>query len=170
MSEKKKTKKVWAKDETLNVNSRPVRTKKDTERFSFTEGEGPQTRRQRTQAAAAKKRRAKLAESRKRKRGSSRKGGRKKRAKKDPNAPKKGKSAYIFFSIAIRPSVVKKYPKLQQKEIMSKIGEKWRALPKKDKAKYEKLAAKDKARYDREMKRYNPPSASSASEVSSGSE
>lgn len=76
---------------------------------------------------------------------------------KDPEAPKRPKSSYLFFCAAKRDSVKKKNPDAKVTEISKELGKMWRALNPKKKKKYEKKAATDKERYTREMKDYERP-------------
>jgi hypothetical protein len=70
---------------------------------------------------------------------------------KDPNAPKKPKSAYIFFVVSNREGVVKSNPKISTTDVMKEIGALWKKVSKKQKTKFEKMAVADKARYAGEM-------------------
>ena len=86
---------------------------------------------------------------------------RKTSANKDPNKPKKGKTAYIFFCAEQRPDVKKTLGDVNQKEILAELGRRWNALKDsglaEDKEKlhaYEKNAQEDKERYLREMTQY----------------
>lgn len=79
---------------------------------------------------------------------------RKKKRKKDPNAPKRGKSAFMFYSIEKRPKISKKKPELSFTEIAKFIGAEWKNLKPRTKKKYEKLAEADKLRYQQEMEAY----------------
>jgi len=78
----------------------------------------------------------------------------KKKAKKDPNAPKKGKTSFMFFSNSIRSTVKTEKPDLSFGEIGKEIGERWKALNPEEKGKYEKMAEDDKARAKKEMAAY----------------
>jgi hypothetical protein len=74
---------------------------------------------------------------------------------KDPNAPKKGKSAYIFFCAAMRPQVKEELGEEGKSSIMAELGKKWKELKDDDDradelAKYTKMAADDKVRYEEE--------------------
>jgi len=74
---------------------------------------------------------------------------------KDPNAPKKGKSAYIFFCAAMRPQVKEELGEEGKSSIMAELGKRWKELKEDDDrseelAKYTKMAADDKARYEDE--------------------
>eukprot|EP00921_Rhytidocystis_pertsovi_P015797 GHVQ01025046.1.p4 GENE.GHVQ01025046.1~~GHVQ01025046.1.p4 ORF type:complete len:109 (-),score=18.88 GHVQ01025046.1:1287-1613(-) len=80
----------------------------------------------------------------------------KKRAKKDKNAPKRGKSPYIFYVTDARKSLIEKDPSLA-KDIAktgSMLGASWGKLSAAQKQPYEKLAQQDKIRYEREKAAY----------------
>ena len=76
------------------------------------------------------------------------------KAKKDPNAPKRGKSAFMFFSIAERPKLVKEKPGLPFGEYGKLLGASWREMSDEDKAPYQEQAVEDKERYQREKAAY----------------
>ena len=92
------------------------------------------------------------------------------RKKKDPDAPKRGKSAYIFFGQEYREKAKEELMEehgdaYENKMVMSRLGELWnelkastKAKDKKEVAKFEKMAADDKERYQAEMADYTPPS------------
>ena len=82
-------------------------------------------------------------------------GGRKKKAKKDPNAPKRNMSAYFLYSMHARPQVKEDNPEATFGEIARLISAQFKKLNDKEKKKWEKKAAEDKARYQREMAEYN---------------
>jgi hypothetical protein len=74
---------------------------------------------------------------------------------KDPNAPKKGKSAYIFFCAAMRPLLKEELGEEGKLSIMAELGKRWKELKENDDradelAEYTKMAADDKARYEDE--------------------
>jgi structure-specific recognition protein 1 len=48
--------------------------------------------------------------------------------KKDPDAPKRNKSAYMFFCDDKRAEVKKEFPDLKMTEVSKKLAEKWKAL------------------------------------------
>ena len=81
--------------------------------------------------------------------------GKGKRAKKDPNAPKRACSAFMFFANDIRPALRQQNPDKKITEIASLIGARWRSLSAKHRQPYEKLQEQDKLRYDREMAKYS---------------
>lgn len=82
--------------------------------------------------------------------------------KKDPNCPKKPKSAYLFFCDAERANVLKKHPEFKVTDVSKELGPAWQKLSAKAKTKYENLAAKDKERYEKEMASYTPPARDSS--------
>jgi structure-specific recognition protein 1 len=71
----------------------------------------------------------------------------KKRAKKDPNAPKRGQSGYMIWLNANRASLTK--PGMGVTDVAKAAGVEWGKL--KERTKWDKLAAEDKKRYEREM-------------------
>ena len=83
-----------------------------------------------------------------------------KKAKKDPNAPKRPRTAYIFFCEDQRVAVKAKTPTMSQTELMSKLGEMWKALTEKKKVKFNDMAVKDKARYETAIAEYRSSSSS----------
>jgi len=78
------------------------------------------------------------------------------RKKKDPNAPKKNKSAYMFYSIKRHQELVKSDPSLKSKvaEIAKMVGAEWGKLSDSQKAPYAKQAEGDKKRYEKEMESF----------------
>lgn len=79
-------------------------------------------------------------------------GGTKKAKKKD--GPKHPLSPYIFFTQAMRETIKSENPGLAPKEVMSKLGEKWRELSEDDKKVYQAQADADKLRYQREKEAF----------------
>ena len=90
----------------------------------------------------------------------------KEKEKRDPdqslyNAPKRGKSAYIFFCAEERPKIKEANPDWKATEVTYELGARWKKLvasKKKDDvarvAKLNKKASDDKARYLNEMEAY----------------
>ncbi|KAF2487928.1 high mobility group box domain-containing protein [Neohortaea acidophila] len=74
--------------------------------------------------------------------------------KKDPNMPKRGLSAYMFFANDQRDKVRDDNPGIKFGEVGKLLGEKWKALTDKQKAPYEAKAAADKKRYEEEKAAY----------------
>ena len=69
-------------------------------------------------------------------------------------APKKGLSAFMFFSKHERAQVVANNPGIAFGEIGKKLGEAWKALPAEERAPFEAQAAADKERFVREERAY----------------
>jgi hypothetical protein len=86
------------------------------------------------------------------------------RGKKDPNAPKRGKSAYLFFCAANRDSVKSALgADAKATDITKELGVRWNKLKESSKpadkkalASFESEAQKDKDRYDGEKAEYVP--------------
>jgi hypothetical protein len=80
----------------------------------------------------------------------------KSKKKKDPNAPKKASTAYIFFCTENRAMIKSKMPEnTPQNELLTEVGRQWKELTDKKKEKYVKMTNKDKERYAKEMEKYN---------------
>ena len=79
----------------------------------------------------------------------------KKKAKKDPNAPKRGMSSYMFFNQDMRSKLKAENPDLSFGDLGKLVGQKFKELTDDEKAKYTKKAANDKERYIRDMKAYS---------------
>ncbi|CAO3612755.1 unnamed protein product [Cunninghamella echinulata] len=73
-----------------------------------------------------------------------------KRGKKDPSAPKRGLSAYMFFSQANRNKVKEENPDATFGQLGKILGEKWKNMSDDEKKPYAEQAEKDKARYEAE--------------------
>jgi len=78
----------------------------------------------------------------------------KKRAKKDPNAPKRPLSNYLLYCQDFRGKVKVENPDADPKSMMKILGEGYRNLNERDSAHYKELAEKSKEKYQIEMKRY----------------
>jgi high mobility group protein B1 len=79
----------------------------------------------------------------------------KKRAKRDPNRPKKAGSAYSYFVAEFHKTTkAKAKGKAALAEAAKKIGQQWRDLNEADRKKFEDLAAKDIIRHAAEMEVY----------------
>ena len=80
----------------------------------------------------------------------------------DPNAPKRGKSAYLFFCNAMRDKVKKTLGSdSKATDVTRELGVQWNTLKedtsrRKELAKYETMAAEDKSRYEKERDTYVP--------------
>ncbi|KAF3062049.1 Non-histone chromosomal protein 6 [Daldinia childiae] len=78
----------------------------------------------------------------------------KRKGKKDPNAPKRGLSAYMFFANEQRENVRDENPGISFGQVGKILGERWKALNDKQRAPYEAKAAADKKRYEDEKQAY----------------
>ena len=112
-----------------------------------------------------------LAEIASKKKGAKGSGG---KTKKDPGAPKRPKSAYLFFCADVREAVKAELDEPTAKDVMAELGVKWSELKanaekdkkaKKEMDKYTKQAEEDKERYTVEMEAYTPPSSGDDDEV-----
>lgn len=85
------------------------------------------------------------------------------RKHKDPNAPKRGKSAYLWFCSEHRDAVKTDLGNdAKATDITTELGVRWNKLKNdkkraKELTKYEKLAGEDKSRYETEKNQYVPP-------------
>lgn len=76
---------------------------------------------------------------------------------KDPDAPKRGKSSYIYFCLENRDKIKKKNPEMDAKDLTKELGRMWREdVSDEEKAKYVKMSEKDKSRYEKEKETYVP--------------
>jgi len=73
-----------------------------------------------------------------------------KSTKKDSSEPKRGLTAYMFFSKDFREKVRQENPKASFGEIGKLLGKKWKDMSEKEKAPYVKKAEEDKERYEKE--------------------
>jgi len=83
-----------------------------------------------------------------------------KRAKKDPNAPKRALSAFFFFSQIKRPDVQQAHPDYKVGQVAQELGKMWKELTETEKKTYEEMATRDKTRYEGEMRDYKASGAS----------
>ncbi|KAL1973898.1 hypothetical protein VTN31DRAFT_5458 [Thermomyces dupontii] len=74
--------------------------------------------------------------------------------KKDPNAPKRGLSAYMFFANENRERVREENPGIAFGALGRKLGEMWKNLSDEERKPYEDKAAADKKRYEDEKAQY----------------
>ena len=80
--------------------------------------------------------------------------GKGKKKKKDPNAPKRATTSFMYYSTKMRPIIKEEKPDIKFTEMGKLIGEKWRELSDDDKKEFEELANKDKKRYSDQMAKY----------------
>ncbi|KAI0759180.1 HMG-box [Irpex lacteus] len=77
------------------------------------------------------------------------------KAKKDPKAPKRALSAYMFFSQDWRERVKAENPDAGFGEIGKLLGARWKELSDEEKKPYIEQAAKDKDRAEQQKKDYD---------------
>lgn len=76
---------------------------------------------------------------------------------KDPNKPKRGKSAYLFFCDEYRKKLKEENPNLNVKEIVSMLGILWKKIKEENSPeleKFEKLSMNERMKYKKEMITY----------------
>jgi len=94
-----------------------------------------------------------------------------KKAKKDPNKPKRPPSAFFVFLDEFRKEYKQANPNANSVSAVGKAGgEKWRALSDADKAPYVAKAEKKKAEYEKSMATYNKQKDSNTEEVAEESD
>ena len=93
-----------------------------------------------------------------------------KRAKKDSGAPKRGLSAFMFFSSAERERVKAENPEASFGELGKILGARWKEMDDEAREPYVAKAAEDKASYEREKKAAAGASAVTAAGEDSDSE
>jgi len=74
---------------------------------------------------------------------------------KDPNAPKRPLSAYMYFSQDWRERIKTEHPEVSFGEIGRLLGQKWKSLSDEDKKPYEDMASRDKKRHEAEKAEYD---------------
>uniref|UniRef100_A0A6C0BYF1 HMG box domain-containing protein n=1 Tax=viral metagenome TaxID=1070528 RepID=A0A6C0BYF1_9ZZZZ len=81
------------------------------------------------------------------------------KAKKDPNKPKRAKSAYLFFCDDKRPALLNNLRKKKQKVVLADIsrmlGKLWNDCNDIKRQVYIELSTKDKQRYEEAMEAYS---------------
>jgi len=81
------------------------------------------------------------------------------KALKDPNKPKRAKSAYLFYCDDHRQKILdtmrKKKKKVNIADVSKQLGAKWGGLSDAAKAPYQAKAQADRERYQEEMEQYN---------------
>ncbi|KAJ0254040.1 FACT complex subunit SSRP1 [Hirschfeldia incana] len=87
--------------------------------------------------------------------GSSKK--RKVKRKKDPNAPKKAMSGFMYFSQMERDNIKKDNPGIGFGDVAKVLGDKWRQMSAEEKEPYEAKAQVDKKRYEDQISDYKNP-------------
>merc|ERR1719491_2791975 len=73
---------------------------------------------------------------------------------KDPNAPKRARGSFVFFTFVMRPKIMIEFPTIKFVEMGSLMGERWRALTPEEKSVFENQAKADKERFTKEVQEY----------------
>ena len=74
--------------------------------------------------------------------------------KKDKNAPRRNKSAYMFWCEDNLNAVKEEFPDYKMGEVAKELGARWKKVKSKDRAPYQKKATADKKRFQTETKDY----------------
>ncbi|XP_068302747.1 uncharacterized protein [Pyrus communis] len=80
-----------------------------------------------------------------------------KKKRKDPNAPKRAMSAFMFFSNMERHNVKRENPGIAFADVGRVLGEKWKKMSVEEKEPYEARSRQDKERYNDEISGYKNP-------------
>ncbi|CAI8041638.1 High mobility group protein DSP1 [Geodia barretti] len=78
------------------------------------------------------------------------------RKKKDPNAPKRPLSAFLFFCQDRRPAIKAKNPSYTIGNTAKVLGKDWKGLDEEKRKPFEAKAEKDRQRYEQEKRDYVP--------------
>ncbi len=81
----------------------------------------------------------------------------KKKKTKDPNAPKRPMTTYMFYNQDVRSKLKDENPDLSFGDLGKLIGQKYKQLTAEEKQKYTDQAEEAKAAYDKAMEKYTPP-------------
>ena len=81
------------------------------------------------------------------------------KAMKDPNKPKRPKTSYLYFCEEVRPGLLDKCRKKNQKiiigDIAKELSKQWHKLSEQEKEKHVQQSLIDKQRYQDAMEQYN---------------
>jgi len=70
-----------------------------------------------------------------------------KRARKDPSAPKRSMSAFLYFALIERPKIKEKNPDMANTDVSRLLGELWRAASEEDKRPFVEQEKKEREKY-----------------------
>lgn len=73
---------------------------------------------------------------------------------KDPNAPKRAKSAYSYYQIEMQPKIKIEFPGVSFGDTSKIISQRWKVLDADGKKKYQVMAMNDRVRYYKELGAY----------------
>jgi structure-specific recognition protein 1 len=79
------------------------------------------------------------------------------KAKKDPNAPKRARSGWTFYTIAQRSQVAEENPDVGFGEVTKLLSENYKKLSETERAKWDAKAGEDKKRFEAEIEDYSAP-------------
>lgn len=79
----------------------------------------------------------------------------KKMKKTDPNAPKRPKSAYMFFCADYRLQIKESDPTMKATDVMKQLGKYWKNLDSEQSDIYSQKSKNDKQRYETEMQQWD---------------
>jgi hypothetical protein len=77
------------------------------------------------------------------------------RKARDPDAPKRAASSYIFFQNDLRQELRKQHPDITSTEIMARVKKQWAEMTPEQKAPYEHLQAEAKHKWEEEKRAYD---------------
>ena len=81
--------------------------------------------------------------------------GRKRKQMKDPSAPKRNMSSFMWFSLEERSKIKAEMPEIGHLDILKELGKRWTECPMDCKIKFEEIAANDRMRYESEKTVYS---------------
>ncbi|KAH9963369.1 Non-histone chromosomal protein 6, partial [Lactifluus volemus] len=73
---------------------------------------------------------------------------------KDPDAPKRAASSYIFFQNDLRQELRKQHPDISMNEVLARVSKQWAEMTPEQKAPYERLQAVAKQKWETEKRAY----------------
>uniref|UniRef100_A0A915HM18 HMG box domain-containing protein n=1 Tax=Romanomermis culicivorax TaxID=13658 RepID=A0A915HM18_ROMCU len=76
------------------------------------------------------------------------------RRRKDKNAPRRTRNAYIFFETEMAPQIKRERPQCSQQDVIKECSRRWHLLPKEEKERFAEKSLEDKIRYATEIKQY----------------
>ncbi|KAI9449483.1 hypothetical protein BJY52DRAFT_248049 [Lactarius psammicola] len=74
---------------------------------------------------------------------------------KDPDAPKRAASSYLFFQNDLRQELRKQHPDISAAEVMTRVSKQWAEMTREQKAPYERLQAEAKLKWEAEKRAYD---------------
>jgi len=77
------------------------------------------------------------------------------RKTRDPDAPKRAASSYIFFQNDVRPELRKQYPDVSTADILARVKKRWAEMTPEQKGPYERLQAEAKQKWETEKRAYD---------------